>query len=432
MKFIIFLLFLIHSNSWAGSKVAIAKLLRGQVEVMSTGKNTRLKLDDWVEEGSIIKTADKSFVKLVFTDKSQMNLGPSSEMRIEKFNGKEAGVIDIVKGKVRSQVTKDYLQMDDTSKSKLFIKSNNAAMGVRGTDFLVSTNGNNTAVILFEGEVVFNNLPEGQNFSNNDLDEIVDRGVPVRPGEFSVVESDRPWPTVPAVLNPMQREALESNETFNSGRTPNSSPAVETKSIVPDGLSGQNVSNKSETLMNKVQEVSTLPRENGTISLNPEGLVSGDMVRPANGSFLHLDSGVVIPPAANSVYDPNTKSFISGSGNGSVDADGDFIPPANVTITSDGKLMMTVQIGQGEMKTVELPKMMPVITSSSMSFNQVSQTIIQNPSLISSTGTIQINTPPQITTLPPTSIAPPPSGGIDLNTAVLQRNSGRLDINVIK
>jgi hypothetical protein len=140
----------------------------------------------------------------------------------------------------------------------------------------------------------------------------------------------------------------------------------------------------------------------------------------------------VIPPAANSVYDPNTKSFISGSGNGSVDADGDFIPPANVTITSDGKLMMTVQIGQGEMKTVELPKMMPVITSSSMSFNQVSQTIIQNPSLISSTGTIQINTPPQITTLPPTSIAPPPSGGIDLNTAVLQRNSGRLDINVIK
>ena len=34
----------------------------------------------------------------------------NSEMKIESFSGKDSGVIDLVKGKIRSQVTKDYLQ----------------------------------------------------------------------------------------------------------------------------------------------------------------------------------------------------------------------------------------------------------------------------------------------------------------------------------
>jgi hypothetical protein len=140
----------------------------------------------------------------------------------------------------------------------------------------------------------------------------------------------------------------------------------------------------------------------------------------------------VIPPAADSVYDPNTKSFISGSGNGTVDADGEFVPPSNVTITSSGKILMNVQLGNGEVKTVELPRPAPVVSSTSMSFNQVSQIIVQNPTIISSSGSVQINQPAPVTVLPPTSIAPPPSGGIDLNTAVFERDSGRLDINVIK
>jgi hypothetical protein len=133
------LIALMTTSAWASKKVAIVKLLKGEVDVLTLGKTTKLKVEDWVEDGSVVKTGEKSFVKLVFIDKSQMNIGPGSEMKIEKFGEKDSGVIDLVKGKIRSQVTKDYLQMD-RNKSKLFIKTPNAVMGVRGTDFLISTN----------------------------------------------------------------------------------------------------------------------------------------------------------------------------------------------------------------------------------------------------------------------------------------------------
>src|SRR5690606_31022450 len=154
---LIFFILLSIASAWAEEqKVAVVKLLKGEVDVLNMGKTTKLKAEDWVEAGAVVKTAEKSFVKLVFIDKSQMNIGPNSEMKIESFSGKDAGVIDLVKGKIRSQVTKDYLQMKDKDRSKLFIKTENAVMGVRGTDFMISTNGKNTSVVLFEGEVVFN------------------------------------------------------------------------------------------------------------------------------------------------------------------------------------------------------------------------------------------------------------------------------------
>lgn len=135
--FIVLFLFMMSFSAFAQSKVAVVKLLRGDVDVQMKNKKTmKLKVDDWVENGATIKTGDKSFVKLIFIDKSQMNIGPHSEMKIENVTNKESGVIDLVKGKIRSTVTKDYLQIKDKDKSKLFIKTSNAVMGVRGTDFI--------------------------------------------------------------------------------------------------------------------------------------------------------------------------------------------------------------------------------------------------------------------------------------------------------
>lgn len=148
-------------------------------------------------------------MKLIFIDKSQMNIGPNSEMKIEKFDGKDSGVIDLVKGKIRSQVTKDYLQIQDRDKSKLFIKTPNAVMGIRGTDFMIATNGKNTSAVLFEGEVVFNRLDARGISNSRRLEDIVDRGVRMFPGEFSVVEANRNQPTIPSLLNVRQREVGE-------------------------------------------------------------------------------------------------------------------------------------------------------------------------------------------------------------------------------
>jgi hypothetical protein len=433
MKFSLVFFLLVSPSVFAANKVAVVKLLRGQANVLTMGKTEPLKVDQWVEDGSVIKTSVKSFVKLVFIDKSQMNLGPSSEMKIEKFDGKEASVIDLVKGKVRSQVTKDYLQIKDQEKSKMFIKTPNAVLGVRGTDFLVSTNGQNSATVLFEGSVVFNNLTDRGSLSIDKLEDIVERGVRINPGEFSVVEVDRQMPTVPSVLNVKQRETLESNTTFDSGRQPSSAAVESAKSIVPEGLSGLSVSNTSQTLKTEVAQISAAqpaPVASG-VATNAQGFISGNSVKPANGSFLHIESGTVIPPAADSIFDSNTNSFIPAPGNGKVATDGSFEPPANVQITTEGKVLMIIKTETG-MKTVEVARPQPIVSAASMSLTQVSQIVASNPTLISASGPIALNQTPPVTTLPQTSLAPPVSGGIDLNTAVIQRLNGRLNIDVIK
>lgn len=350
------LIFSVTSLAYAqGKKVAVVKIVRGEVDVLTLGKTTKLKVDDWVVDGSVVKTSDKSFAKLVFIDKSQMNIGPNSEMKIEKFSGNDSGVIDLVKGKIRSQVTKDYLQMNK-DKSKLFIKTPNAVMGIRGTDFMISTNGKNTAAILFEGEVVFNKM-DSRGVSNTDkLEAMVDQGVRMHPGEFSVVEQNRPQPTVPSLLNIEQRVILEKNDSFE--RNPGNADSEEAKkSVVPEGLDGKVVSNDTGALKSEAP-ASEVKSING--SADPDGYVSGDKIKPANGSFVHVESGIIIPPGKDSVLDSNTNTYIPGPETGKVGSDGSYQPPKNMEITGDGKIMVVVTGGDGQRKIVEVPPPSPV------------------------------------------------------------------------
>lgn len=364
MKLIItFFVVLTSLSVWAGPKVAIVEVIRGEVDSVTLGKTTRLKLKDWVENGSVVKTAEKSFVKLKFIDESSMNIGPKSEMKVESFTGKDSTIIDLVKGKVRSEVSKNTMQMGK-DKSKLFIKTQNAVMGVRGTDFIISTNGTTTSTVLFHGEIVFNKLEERGELSSDKLEEIVDRGVRMHPGEFSVMEMNRIEPTVPALLNIQQINNLERNKEFDTNRNPSNAANEPAKSIVPAGLSGQQVSNTSGTLQNQVSQVApnTAPQTQTPASSDPNGYVKENHIKPANGSFVHIDSGTIIPPSPGSVLDTNTNTYIPGKDSGKVAADGSYIPPKNVEITDDGKVLVSQTDAKGSTYVKEIPKPIPVIS----------------------------------------------------------------------
>lgn len=378
MSSLFFMIVMLFSlSAFAQSKVAVVKLIRGEADVLTLGKTTKLKVDDWVENGSVVKTAEKSFVKLVFIDKSQMNVGPNSEMKIESFSGKDSGVIDLVKGKIRSQVTKDYLQMKDKDKSKLFIKTNNALMGVRGTDFMISTNGVNTSTVLFEGEIVFNKLENRESLSSANLEEIVEKGVRMYPGEFSVQEANRPMPTVPSLLNVQQREQLEKNSDLISDRAPSNANNESAKSVVPAGLNGALVSNNSEVLKSEVAQVASEGRASSArpSSNDPDGFVKGDQIKPANGSFVHVDSGVIIPPGPGAVLDTNTNTYIPSSDAGKVAADGSYIPPKNVEITADGKILVAVTDKTGAVIVKEVPPPAPIVAVNSMTIGTAAESI---------------------------------------------------------
>jgi hypothetical protein len=275
-------------------------------------------------------------------------------------------------------------------------------MGVRGTDFMISTNGKNTSTVLFEGEIVFNKLEQTGALSPGKLEEIVDRGVRIFPGEFSVMEANRPIPTVPALLNIQQRESLEKNSELNSDRAPGNAGADQAKSVVPDGLSGQIVSNNTETLKSEVGQIMTQEagRENQSSSsaVNPEGFIKGDLVKPANGSFVHIDSGVIIPPGSTAVLDSNTNTYLPNSDAGKVATDGTYIPPRNVEITSDGKILVAVTDSSGAVMVKEVPPPAPVVTSTSTTIGQ-----LPSPRSLTVTGTITRTTTTRTTTTTTTS-----------------------------
>jgi hypothetical protein len=377
MRTLFVVLLLVSSTAFAQSKVAVVKMLRGEATVIENGKTVKLVADQWVPSGVIVKTAEKSFVRLVFIDKTMMSIGPNSEMKIERFGNGDASVIDLVKGQMRSQVSKDYLQQKDKDKSKMFVKTPNAVMGIRGTDFLISTNGVNSSAVLFEGEVVFNKIANSRNMNTNSLEAVVDRGVRIFPGEFSVVEANRPNPTVPSVLNVQQIEKLEKNNDFSQS-APAESSAQNSKSVVPNGLAGEVVANESTVLNKELEQsgvVETSASKDKTVNTDSaKGFVTDTSVKPTNGSMLDVASGVVVAPPKDAVYDPNSGTFIAPAASGTVLADGSFAPPPGMDITPSGEVLVKV-----DNQLVKLDKISPV-TGQGSTFGDVAKVADQTTS----------------------------------------------------
>lgn len=204
------------TNSMKTNGVAKVIILKGSVRaILSENIEVELKKGMWLPEGSIVLTKEKSFAKLLFTDKSSMNVGPSSEMKITKFSKDEAGVIHLLKGEIRSKVTKDYMNIKEKDKSKLIIKTKSAALGVRGTDYIVSFSPvtERTSLNVISGLVAMAPLTDF-NLSNNQVDTVLNsnKAVYVSEGFSSQVTKEANNPTPPLEIPKSQLEDLKNNE----------------------------------------------------------------------------------------------------------------------------------------------------------------------------------------------------------------------------
>ncbi|WP_127717251.1 FecR domain-containing protein [Halobacteriovorax sp. HLS] len=359
------LIFSINTNIFAQSKgVAKAIILKGKVLVENpkTKELTPLKKGSWVKEGLLVKTQSKSFVKLLFIDKSQMNLGPKSEMVISKFPKNKAGIITLMKGSLRSKVTKNYLDIKDKDKSKLFIKTKTAAMGVRGTDFLVTYNplNENTALITFSGAVAMAQINESvRNIreTQSSLERIVsgDTAVIVTKGQFSGVapgKTDRA--TIPVKINPAQLETMKSSDGPTTLKDQTNTAPIQPKkkfrNVIPPGVDAKKFSNHSK-VEDQVQKTigyketkEVLEKVTKTNSVNtapPEGMVNkvtGE-IAPAAGGFIDLNTAQYIPPPPGSAFDAVTQTYIPPSDMGGFHpSTGDFHHP-EYQLTHDGKFI---------------------------------------------------------------------------------------------
>lgn len=359
-----------------GKKVAVIKMKRGKAIVLKPdGSKKSAVKGEWVTQGSVIKTQPRSFVRLSFIDKSTINIGPNSEMKIEKFSKEEAGVLNVFSGKIRAKVTKDYLQMNK-NESKLFVKSKSAVMGVRGTDFVFSYNPERDAAttVLFEGSIVFNKI--NKNNMRMQLEDIVNRGQKIKPGQFSVSKRGIAKPTVPAKMSTKQIKALEKNDTF---KNKNSSRQVAIqKSIVPPGLTGDVIMTTGKSLEGGIKDVVKTNIHSSHKDMKKQemqktkGYIQGDLVKPVDGSIVHIDSGTIIPLGTDSVFDANQGEWVSNS-IGGVDPSGNYVPPEGYKITNEGNLLKLLAGGKAQeviLKIAPLGDNLPLNQMPTQEFNQ--------------------------------------------------------------
>lgn len=118
-------------------------MVRGQVfkiikdDAEASENSFALKVGAIIKEGDVIHSEKKSFAKIRMSDDSLVTVGPTTKLKIEKFEfhskEKRNVIYNLINGRIRcyvlNKVKKPY---------SIKIKSKHAALGVRGTEILAN------------------------------------------------------------------------------------------------------------------------------------------------------------------------------------------------------------------------------------------------------------------------------------------------------
>lgn len=145
MKFLIVFIFFLSSSLFAGT--GKVQILRGS----ATFGGQPLSSTSKIQGNGELVVNDKSFVKILFVESgTSIALGANSTSKINFAAPPELQELSLTKGLAR------WITGNKKGKG---IRTSNAAMGVRGTDFYVSYNPllGETEIICFDGEVQLTN-----------------------------------------------------------------------------------------------------------------------------------------------------------------------------------------------------------------------------------------------------------------------------------
>ncbi len=335
---------LFATNLQAGEMAKVIRI-RGYATQLAPGAMDAraVELGQKIFEDTSILTKDKSFVVLEFSDSSRMSIGPNSKVVVVKARNEDAGLVSLLKGKIRSQVSPE-----DNDKDKYIIRTRTAAMGVRGTDFQSSYNPDNkaTSLVTFKGRVAMARLDsssedlQARNIevtrneageplvertrasSKTRMEELKealssDQVVSVEKGEFSGAVAGLKQPTQPVVINPVQIDLMyKSNE------------------LAPT---------KSGEKLEQVDFSKIKHRGNPNSSYNAK---TGKFT-PRAGGFVDPDTALYIPPKEDAVLD-ETRNIYQAKDIGFVDKDtGDYVPPQGLVL--DARNGFVPKINDGTM-----------------------------------------------------------------------------------
>lgn len=118
------------------SYVGKVRAFRGQIDMLSKGKSTKVKVGAQLYRYDTLSTRDKSLVKLAMVDETVVTLGPNSEIRFDEYEfvgRSDRKIHSFVRGQLSSFV-KNKAKPGD-----IVFKTKSATFGIRGTHLLINS-----------------------------------------------------------------------------------------------------------------------------------------------------------------------------------------------------------------------------------------------------------------------------------------------------
>jgi len=165
MKFFVtFIILLILPFSAFSAQVGVISGLNGKVQFRSKNNipYSATQKGETVSEGNWIKTGSNGWVELTLNDKSKFTLSNNTEFEITSFlysKNKREGSFKMTQGKLRASVVKLAGKQSGTG---LTVKSGTAVAGIKGTEFLMLSEGPANVFFGNEGTVAVSGDGNGQ------------------------------------------------------------------------------------------------------------------------------------------------------------------------------------------------------------------------------------------------------------------------------
>lgn len=337
MKLIITIFILIFSlNGFSQSEThAITVKLRGTVEVTIDGKTKKLKKGAKVPPGAVLTSKEKSFAVIKMSDDTKLTLGPSSSIEVQEVSAKgKPGLINILKGQLRSKVKPDKVKKGN----KLFIKANMAALGVRGTETIITynpvsksfTTGGLTGLVVIspisDKKVSVAGLQKKMNEKKNPnlilLPKQYFSSIKMDKGNFKVSK--------PQKMNTVQYFALRRNPLPNFA-----SNQRQLKNLRPTELPGLLPQNEDIIVVMAISPDLVSGAQGNTSNVIPAS-VGDNTSTPIAGAIVDFTTGTIINPSPTDSVDPVTGMRTPTTNLGTVSTDGTYQPPAGYKLDDYG------------------------------------------------------------------------------------------------
>lgn len=273
---IISLVFLFLSTQIYAADCGQFKVVKGKVTFQKKGRKRfrKARINKKICQGDKVKTEAASRAKIIMADQNEINISPQTELLIEVYQKDKKAVLNVLNGKVRSNVKRKYKDNED---NHYRVKTKSAVAGVRGTEFLASFSRatNESKIVTFEGIVKVGRL-QGRRVVGSVL---------VKPGHFTsnrVGQNPHPAKEIPIQeLTQMDQETnlLDSPRDVSSDGGNNTDSIDNNEDVAPE-----NSEDGSPEKPNKRRPNSKQP-ESDTKSDREVGGTNGDQAnsrRPAS------------------------------------------------------------------------------------------------------------------------------------------------------